>query len=182
MVALGRETVREVTQDCYVDLYISGALPSGWWPWRMQPADKTSSNVIEWCDTYILDSAFNNPDVSNEDVFDRGAALGADIVVLADVVGDMSDTVDSVLDGLDLLDDHHCELNRSFPSNRRTIRAIRSSVDRQTGTPLAASKMRALKRRSRPLKLSETSPDRTSGCMGWAMVLNRLEDDTTGLH
>jgi len=115
MVAIDRERVKEVTQKCYVDLYISGTLPTGWWPWRMQPAHDSGPNHVERCETYILDSSLNKPDVGNKEVFDRAHQLGADMVVLADEPEDMHATITSVREGLELLDDHPCEAEPIVP-------------------------------------------------------------------
>ena len=115
MVALEREQVEGIANDCYVDIYIAGNLSNGWWPWRMQHVNESGPSHVDRCESYILDSSYRDRNVGNRDVFDRAHELGADMVVLADVLHDMDATVDAVRDGLNLLDNHPCEADPIIP-------------------------------------------------------------------
>lgn len=95
-----------------VKLYASGVDGARcFWPWRMNKAGGAMGParrraMAAKCDHYVLDSNFKDETITNRDVLDEAADMGADAAVLADVYQDMEATVPALLDGLDLADDH----------------------------------------------------------------------------
>lgn len=122
-----------------VRLYASGVDGARcYWPWRMNkcggPMGKGSrrSHAAK-CDHYVLDSNFRDESITNRDVLDEAAELGADAAVLADVYQDMEATVGALLDGLDLVDEHRyggTVVLPLQPPHDECYRRIAPSVDR----------------------------------------------------
>lgn len=96
-----------------VDYYSSGVDGARvFWPWRMLKASdekargEADKKHGEACDHYVIDSNFQEESVTNSDVFRDAVEYEADVASLADLPGDARATVDAVLDGLELKDDH----------------------------------------------------------------------------
>lgn len=101
------EYLRRLVDNAYVDLYLSAVDGARvYWPWRMQPVHEASDRHRNACEHYIVDSSFKDESITNQDVLDTAAALDSEAAVLADVYQDMRGTVDAILDGLELVDDH----------------------------------------------------------------------------
>lgn len=104
------EYFRRLTDVAYVDLYLSAVDGARvYWPWRMQPvheARSTGPRFRNACESYIVDSSFKDDSITNEDALDTAYDLDAEMCVLADVWHDKDATVDAILDGLELADDH----------------------------------------------------------------------------
>lgn len=101
------EFLRRITDAAYADLYLSATDGArGYWPYRMQPVHEADKRHRNACEHYIVDSSFSDETITNEDVLDCAASLDAEIAVLADVWHDVDATVEAVLDGLELVDDH----------------------------------------------------------------------------
>lgn len=94
----------------HLDLYLSavdGARLD--WPWRMQPvheAQSSGQHYVNACKSYIVDSSVKDTSITNEDILNTAHSLGAEMCVLADVWHNKERTIDSVLDGLEIADDH----------------------------------------------------------------------------
>jgi len=102
------EYLRRLVDEAYLDLYLSAVDGARvYWPWRMQPVHEANKRYRNACESYIVDSSFKDPGITNEDVLDTAAKLDAEAAVLADVYQDKDATVRGVLDGLELADDHH---------------------------------------------------------------------------
>lgn len=122
-----------------VRLYASGVDGARvYWPWRMNkcggPMGKGSRRShASKCDHYVLDSNFRDESITNRDVLDEAAELGADAAVLADVYQDMEATVGALLDGLDLADEHYYDGTIVLPlqaPHDECYERIAPSVDR----------------------------------------------------
>jgi len=101
------EYLRRLVDESYIEIYLSGMDGARmYWPWRMMPVHETSQRYRNACEKYIVDSAFNKPEITNEDALDAGFRVNAEFVVLADVYNDCNATVESLIDGYDLLEAH----------------------------------------------------------------------------
>lgn len=101
------EYLRRLVDACHVDLYFSAVDGARvYWPWRMQPVHEASTRHRNACERYIVDSSFQDETITNEDALDTAHEMKAEMVVLADVWHDKDETVEAILDGLDLVDDH----------------------------------------------------------------------------
>lgn len=105
---LDREYAHRIIDNCYIDYYLSASYDGGriHWPWRMFPPSEAYERYVDKCDVYIMDSEFNDPDVTNQDVLDKAVDVGADMVVLEDVYQDFAGTVERVLEGFEVADSH----------------------------------------------------------------------------
>jgi len=110
---IDRDYLDRLVRATPVALYASGVDGArAFWPWRMNKCNGAMGEGARRshaakCDQYVLDSNFHDETVTNRDVLDEAARLGADAAVLADVYHDMDATVGALLDGLDLAADHH---------------------------------------------------------------------------
>lgn len=101
------EYLRRLVDACHVDLYLSATDGARtYWPWRMMPVHEADKRHRNACEHFVLDSSFQHEYITNEDVLDKAAALDVEMTVLADVWHDKDATVDAILDGLELYDDH----------------------------------------------------------------------------
>ena len=104
---ISQDYVDRILDACPIEVYLSandGAQTS--WPFRMQPTHEANYRYADIAETFVVDSAWQKPELGNRDALDKGAELGADVVVLADVFGDCDATVDALLEGLEVADDH----------------------------------------------------------------------------
>lgn len=136
---IDREYLDRLVRSTPVDLYASGIDGARcYWPWRMNKAKSPMGHGARKshaakCDHYVLDSNFRDETVTNLDVLDEAAKLGADAAVLADVYQDMEATVGALLDGLELADDHHFDGTIVLPlqpPHDECFRQVEPSVDR----------------------------------------------------
>lgn len=104
------EYLRRLVDEAYVDLYLSGVDGARvYWPWRMQPVHEASKRHRNACEYYIVDSSIQDESITNEDVLDCAELMDAEAAVLADVWHDVDATVEAILDGLEIYDDHAYE-------------------------------------------------------------------------
>lgn len=101
------EFLRRLVDDAYVDLYLSATDGARmYWPWRMQPVHEADTSHRNACERYVIDSSFQDESITNRDALDKAHELNAEMCVLADVWHDKEATVDAILAGLELYDDH----------------------------------------------------------------------------
>jgi len=101
------EYLRRLVEESYLDLYLSSTDGARiYWPWRMQPTHEASKRLRNACEKYIVDSSFQDESITNKDALDKAYELDAEMCVLADVWHDKDATVDAILEGLELYDDH----------------------------------------------------------------------------
>jgi len=78
------------------------------WPYRLQHAGECYDASFKWGNVRILDSGFNNPDITNRDVLEKAVERGATEVVAKDYVGDREATTESLKEFIELHDpDEH---------------------------------------------------------------------------
>jgi len=101
------EYLRRLVDAAHVDLYLSGNDGARiYWPWRMEPPKEASKSYRDACERYVIDSDPLDDDVTTRDVLDTAHRLDAEVASLADVYQDKDATVDSLLRGLEVADDH----------------------------------------------------------------------------
>jgi len=101
------EYLRRLIDHANVQLYLSandGARV--YWPWRMQPPKNASTTYRNACERYIIDSDPLDDSVTTTDVLDSAHKLNAEVASLQDVYHAKDATVDSLLRGLEIADDH----------------------------------------------------------------------------
>lgn len=104
---LRQEYLRRLIDKAHVELYFSGNDGARiYWPWRMNPPRLANSSYRNACEHYVIDSDPLNDDVTTADVLDTAHRLDAEVASLQDVYKDKDATVDSLLDGLEVADDH----------------------------------------------------------------------------
>lgn len=110
------EYVRRITDACYVDYYLSsndGA--QSFWSYRMQPVHEASTRYVDVCDAFLVDSAFNKPEITNTDALDKAEAVNATGVMLEDVYQEFDATVEKLLEGAELADAHEFNGDIYYP-------------------------------------------------------------------
>lgn len=101
------EYFRRLVEGAHVEVYLSAVDGARlYWPWRMQPPSEASETYRNSCERYIIDSDPLDDSVTTRDVLDCADRLDAEVASLQDVYHDKETTVDSLLDGLALTDDH----------------------------------------------------------------------------
>jgi len=91
------EYLRRLIDEAYVDLYLSAVDGHRvYWPWRMQPPAESCPAFRNACESYIIDSEPQSPEVTNIDVLNEAVRVDADMVLLADYFP--FDLYDSILD------------------------------------------------------------------------------------
>lgn len=101
------EYLRRLIDAAYVDVYLSANDGKRiYWPYRMHPVHEANKGYRDACESYIIDSSFQDESITNEDVLDTAFRLDAEMAVLADVYHDADATVQALLEGRELADDH----------------------------------------------------------------------------
>jgi hypothetical protein len=103
-------------EKAYLDLYLSVNVGSttaergnrAYFPFQVEPADEIPETADEHppAQQYIVDSAYNDPDIGNSYTLDTAARVGADSAILADVFGDLEKTIERVIDGIEMYNNH----------------------------------------------------------------------------
>lgn len=81
----------------------------------MLPPKNATQPYRDACESLIIDSDPSRPSVTTRDVLDCAAELGAEAASLSDVYQDKDATVDSLLEGLEIADDHTYNGNLLIP-------------------------------------------------------------------
>ena len=101
------EYLRRLIDHANVQLYLSANDGARiYWPWRMQPPKNACRSYRNACERYIIDSDPLDDSVTTTDVLDSAHKLNAEVGSLQDVYHDKNATVDSLLRGLEIADDH----------------------------------------------------------------------------
>jgi len=96
-----------LVDNSYIEIYLSGIDGARiYWPWRMLPVHEATKRYRNACERFIVDSAFNKPNTTNEEVLDRAFKVNAEFAVLADVYQDKDATVDALIEGQNQYEDH----------------------------------------------------------------------------
>lgn len=113
------EYLRRLVDEAHVDLYLSGNDGARlYWPWRMEPPSEATRSYRNACEMYIIDSDPQDDSVTNRDALDTAHRLDAEVASLQDVYQDKAGTVDAILDGLALADDHAFDGELLLPLQR----------------------------------------------------------------
>ena len=101
------EYMRRLVDEAHVELYLS-ANDGGriYWPWRMHPPKEATKKYRNACEKYIIDSDPLDDSVTTTDVLDKAYALDAEVCSLQDIYLDKDGTVHSIMQGLEVADDH----------------------------------------------------------------------------
>lgn len=101
------EYLRRLVDAAHVELYLSGMDGARiYWPWRMNPPKAAYPSYRNACEVYVIDSDPTDDTVTTTDVLDKAVELDAEVASLADVYLDKDGTVDSLLHGMEIADDH----------------------------------------------------------------------------
>lgn len=129
------EALYTLLQASYVDICFSGDESARmWWPSRMHPPRRARQPYREACDTYIIDSDYDDPTVTVQDVLETATELQADCVVLADVEQDVDATVDATIRGLETVADHAFDGDVIVPLQPPHGACLQRLLDRGIGT------------------------------------------------
>lgn len=102
-----REIFSNVVEKSPIEIYLSandGAVL--WLPCRMQPVHEANPSYRSQCKRYIVDSSFNKPEITNEDVLKKGHKMGADSVILEDVYQNYEATIEKLREGKGIAQEH----------------------------------------------------------------------------
>jgi len=120
------EYLRRLVDAAHVELYLSGADGARiYWPWRMEPPGEASASYRNACEKYVIDSDPLDDDVTTTDVLDTAAALDAEVASLQDIYQDKAGTVDSILRGLEVADDHRFDGTLLLPLQEPFVECYR---------------------------------------------------------
>lgn len=101
------EYLRRLIDGSHIELYLSAVDGARiYWPWRMQPPKEASKRYRNACERYIIDSDPLDDSVTTEVVLDTAHRLDAEVASLQDVYQNKDATVDALLHGLEIADDH----------------------------------------------------------------------------
>ena len=104
---LRREYLRRLIDEAHVQLHLSANDGKRiYWPWRMHPPKEATAGYRDACEQYVIDSDPLDDDVTATDVLNTAFELDAEVASLQDVYQDKDATVDSLLRGLEVADDH----------------------------------------------------------------------------
>lgn len=113
------EYLRRLVDDAFIELYLSSVDGARiYWPWRMQIPKDASPKYRDACEKYIIDSDFADESVTNKDVLDCAFRVNAEVATLADVYQDKDKTIDAILKGVELYDDHPFDGDLLIPLQR----------------------------------------------------------------
>lgn len=105
-----------ILSEAYVDPYLSINVGSttcehgsrAFYPYRLEPVHGIPDSATDHpkCFKYIVDSSVGKEEYGNQEALDTAHRVNADAVILADVLHDMDATVEKVVDGLLLYENH----------------------------------------------------------------------------
>jgi hypothetical protein len=101
------EYLRRLVDAAHADLYLSASDGARiYWPWRMEPPKEASASYRNACERYVIDSDPKDDSVTTRDVLDCAHRLNAEVASLRDVYQNKAATVDALLQGFEVADDH----------------------------------------------------------------------------
>jgi len=104
---LRQEYLRRLIDGAHVQLHLSANDGTRlYWPWRMHPPCEATPSYRDVCEQYVIDSDPLDDEVTAKEVLDTAHRLDAEVASLQDVYQDKDATVDSLLHGLEVADDH----------------------------------------------------------------------------
>ena len=128
---LRQEYLRRLVDGAHVRLYLSANDGARiYWPWRMHPPSEATKSYRDACEHYVIDSDPLDDDVTAADVLDAATRYDAEVASLQDVYQDKDATVDSLLEGLEVADDHEFDGTLLLP-----LQAPYAECWRELGSP-----------------------------------------------
>lgn len=103
----------ERVDRCPIDIYVASNMPYSY-PYKLGKPRHATQKIRDSCETWIMDSGIGD-DVSNEKVLDYAEQYDADFVVAKDYLHDQEQTTESVLEFMELYDDHSCRATPLIP-------------------------------------------------------------------
>jgi len=101
----GQDYYREtILDDAWVTVFTATNTAMFTYPYVLGNPEECSPTLADISRTYIMDSKIGDDAVGNERVIERGKDIGADIVVPADVIGDVEMTIERTIDMLSLVE------------------------------------------------------------------------------
>jgi len=117
------EYFRRLVDGAHIDVYLSAVDGARlYWPWRMQPPKDASDNYRNACERYIIDSDPEDDSVTNTDVLDCAHRLDAEVASLQDIYQDKDGTVDTLLEGMAVADDHDFDGDLLLPLQKPYVK------------------------------------------------------------
>lgn len=103
----------ERVDRCPIDIYVASNMPYPY-PYKLGKPRHASQKIRDSCETWIMDSGIGD-DTTNKEVLDLAEKYDADFVVACDELHDQEATTESVLEFMDLHDDHDCRATPLIP-------------------------------------------------------------------
>lgn len=124
---LREEYFRRLVDDAHLEIYLSSVDGARiYWPWRMQIPKDAQLKYRDACEKYIVDSDFADESITNQDVLDKAFEVNAEIATLADVYQDKEKTVDAILEGYELYENHSFDGDLLIPLQRPYVECYES--------------------------------------------------------
>lgn len=105
----------ETISNAKVDVYMASEASEYWWPFRLQHIGRCRKSVREESLKYIVDSDFNNPDATNEEVLEKAIQYNATTVIPKDIFHDQEATTENIHEFVDLHRDSMCAADVMVP-------------------------------------------------------------------
>lgn len=99
---------------CPIDVYVASNMPYKY-PYKLVKPSHVAPQIVDSCETLIMDSGIGNDELDNTDVLDLAAKYDADMVVGKDYLHDQDRTTASINEFLDAWDDHGCRATPLIP-------------------------------------------------------------------
>ena len=104
-----------IISHSYVRIYLAGHLSRIWYPYRLEHAGYTRPTTRKRCLEYVIDSGWNNDDITNEEILDIALERNATWVVPKDYPDDRDRTIESIREFVELYEDHSCVAHPIVP-------------------------------------------------------------------
>lgn len=122
------EYFRRLVDEAHIELYLSASGGAGgriYWPWKMNPPREAMERMRNSCEKYIIDSDPLDDSVTTADVLDAAVQYDAEVASLQDVYQDKDATVESLLHGLEVADDHEFDGTLLLPLQKPYVASWR---------------------------------------------------------
>jgi len=103
----------ERVNRCPIDIYVASNMPYPY-PYKLGKPRHASQKIRDSCETWIMDSGIGD-DVSNAEVLDLAVEYDADFVVAKDYLHDQQATTWSIIEFLNLYEEHECTATPMIP-------------------------------------------------------------------
>jgi hypothetical protein len=100
------ERMKIVAENTNARVFSASYNPRYGYPYRLMHADAAMESVREQCYEFIIDSSYNDPDISNRDVLQAAIDCNADYCIPKDFPGEPDRTFDSLREFVSLYQDY----------------------------------------------------------------------------